>query len=252
MSVSYIDGAGALRQRKLSSGDGTTESPDVFSFSDGTTHERLGNIDDSPINAPNDSGTLSSVMRGFWKSLGSESDSLNPIGSIHAKLRALTGGFGLLGDTAARSGSLLAMIKFLSESFEFSFTESQTTNAVNISTTFTTLIAFDCRGKNILGAQLENTGSTALSELRIQARFHSDSNIWNTIASTSADFGTNNGKQSNNPNAEIIDSSSNIISIPSGGDGWFRMRCSGMESIRIQAKVTSGSTTMSASGITEK
>ncbi|MBW4478647.1 MAG: hypothetical protein KME54_17745 [Tolypothrix brevis GSE-NOS-MK-07-07A] len=297
MSVSYIDGSGALRQRKSASGDGTTGDPDVFSFADQGTYDRLGETNNSPINSPSDNGTIASIIRGLWQNLlgdatdassatgsihaklrlliadtigatsdalsvtgtlmarlralaeglGTTSDTASSTGSIHAKLRSL----GITGDTAARSGSLMAMVRSVAETF---FLEAQTASAVTITTILTTVITFDCRGKNTLGVQLQNTGATALSGLQVQARFNSALTIWNAVASTTADFTTSNGKTANNGSAEIINSgvsSGTIITIPAGGNGWFRMRCEGMESVRIQAQVASGSTTMTASGIVE-
>lgn len=257
MSIPYIDGSGALRKRKTTSGDGTDANPDIFSFSDTGTYERLGDSSSSPINSPNDDGTLSSVIRGLWQNLlGSNLDSSDPAGSIHAKLRsliadtiglitdnasltgslmarlrALVQGIGLLEDASTQSGSLLSMVRYLAES---NFVESQTVNAITVDTSLTTIIAFDCRGKNVLGVQLENIGNTDLSALQIQVRFHSNSPIWNTI-----------------DNIEVIDGSENLNGISSGSDGWFRLYCNGIESARIQSSVASGSTSILAYGIAE-
>ncbi|OKH14860.1 hypothetical protein NIES592_08260 [Fischerella major NIES-592] len=252
MSVPYIDGSGAIRQRKSASGDGTNTDPDVFSFADQGTYDRLGTTSDSPISTPTANGTLSAVIRGLWQNLlGTASEASSPTGSIHAKLRSLADVIGAISDAAARSGSLMAMLRSLAES---NFVESQTATNVTIGTSLTTVITFDCRGKSTLGVQLQNTGSEALSALQVQARFNSNLNIWNTIASTNADFTTSNGKQGNNASTEIINSgvsSGTMITIPGGGDGWFRMRCNGMESVRIQAQVASGTTTMLSHGIAE-
>lgn len=277
MSIPYVDGSGAIRQRKSASGDGTNTDPDVFSFADQGTYDRLGTTSDSPISTPTANGTLSAVIRGLWQNLlGTASEASSPTGSIHAKLRsliadtvgltsdalsttgtlmarlrALAEGLGTASDAAASSGSLMAMLRFLAES---NFVESQTASAVTVGTSLTTVITFDCRGKSALGVQLQNTGSTALSALQVQARFNSNLNIWNTIASTNADFTTSNGKQGNNSSTEIINSGvsgGTIVTIPGGGDGWFRMRCNGMESVRIQAQVASGTTTMLSHGIAE-
>jgi hypothetical protein len=271
-SVPYIDGSGAQRQRNLASGDGTTTTPDIFSFADQGTYDRLGANNDSPISTPTATGSLGAIIRGLWQNmLGNASEASSPTGSIHAKLRSLadvigtisdaassTGSLhaklrslGATGDAATRSGSLMAMLRFLAES---NFVESQTATAVTVGTSLATVITFDCRGKSTLGVQLQNTGSTALSALQVQARFNSNLNIWNTIASTNADFTTSNGKQGNNASTEIINSgvsSGTIMTIPGGGDGWFRMRCDGMESVRIQAQVASGTTTMLSYGIVE-
>ncbi|MBN3993838.1 MAG: hypothetical protein HWQ36_25990 [Nostoc sp. NMS2] len=298
MSVPYIDGSGALRQRKSASGDGTTGDPDVFSFADQGTYDRLGAISDSPISTPTTSGSLASVIRGLWQNmLGTASDASSPTGSIHAKLRSLiadtvgatsdalstTGslmarvrtlseGLGTVSDAAsstgsihaklrslgasqdaaASSGSLMAMLRFLAES---KFLESQTASAVTVSTSLTTVITFDCRGKRTLGVQLQNTGGLiALSALQVQARFNSSLSIWNTIASTNADFTTNNGKTANNTSAEIINSAvsgGTIPTLPANGTAYFRMHCEGMESVRIQAQVAMSSTTVLAHGIME-
>lgn len=272
MSVPYIDGSGALRQRKNASGDGTNADPDVFSFADQGTYDRLGTTSDFPISSPTATGTLAALIRGLWQNiLGAASDASSPTGSIHAKLRnfadiigtvsdaaSVTGSIhaklrslGVSGDVAARSGSLMAMIRTVAEA---DFVESQTASAVTVSTSLTTVITFDCRGKSTLGVQLQNTGSTALSALQVQARFNSNSGTYYTIASTNADFTTSNGKQGNNGSAEIINSgvsSGTIVALPANGNGWFRMRCDGMESVRIQAQVGSGNTTMQAHGIAE-
>jgi hypothetical protein len=201
-SVPYIDGSGALRQREISTGDGTTVNPDRFTFSDQGTYDRLGATNDSPISTPTTIGSLGAIIRGLWQNtLGATSDASSPTGSIHAKLRSLADAIGAISDTAARSGSLMAMLRFLAES---NFVESQTASAVTVGTSLTTVITFDCRGKKTLGVQLQNTGSTALSSLQVQARFNSNLSIWNTIASTNADFTTNNGKQNNNASTEII------------------------------------------------
>ena len=204
MSVPYIAGDGALRQRKSASGDGTTADPDVFSFSDQGTYDRVGEVGDAPIAAPTTSGTLAGVIRGFWR------DMLSQI-----------------------------------------FIESQTPSAVTVATALTTLITFDCRGKSTLGVQLQNTGAVALSGLQVQARFNSSLSIWNAIASTTADFTTNNGETANNASTEIISSGGTIVTIPASGNAWFRMHCEGIESVRIQAQVASGNTTMLAHGIVE-
>jgi hypothetical protein len=298
MPVPYIDGSGALRQRQSASGDGTTTNPDVFSFADQGTYDRLGETTASPITTPIATGTLASVIRGLWQNmLGSASDSSSSTGSIHAKLRSLiadtigltsdalsttgslmarlrtlseglgttsdttssTGSIhaklrslGASGDTAASSGSLMAMLRFLAES---KFVESQTASAVTVGTSLTTVITFDCRGKKTLGMQLQNTGGVmALSALQVQTRFNSSLSIWNTIASTNADFTTSNGKTANNASAEIINSavsSGTIPTLSANGTAYFRMHCEGMESVRIQAQVASGTTTMLAHGIVE-
>lgn len=228
MSVPYIDGSGALRQRQSASGDGTNADPDVFSFADQGTYDLLGTQADAPITTPTTTGTLQSLIRGLWQNmLGAVSDASSPTGSIHAKLRSLA---------------------------ESRFTESQTASAVTVGTSLTTVITFDCRGKSTLAVQLQNTGGIALSGLQVQARFNSVLTIWNTIASVDADFTTNNGKTANNGSTEIINSGvsgGTIVTIPAGGNGWFRMRCNGMESVRIQAQVGATSTTMPAYGIAE-
>jgi hypothetical protein len=269
MSVPYIDGSGAIRQRKSASGDGTNADPDVFSFADQGTYDRLGTTSDSPSptgsihaklrsliadtvgltsDALSATGTLMARLRALAEGLGTASDAADSTGSIHAKLRSL----GATGDAAAQSGSLMAMLRFLAES---NFGESQTASAVTVGTSLTTVITFDCRGKSTLGVQLQNTGGlTALSGLQVQARFNSGLSIWNTIASTNADFTTNNGKQANNSSAEIINSgvsSGTIVNLPANESGWFRMRCEGMESVRIQAQVAMMSTTILAHGIAE-
>ena len=350
MPVPYIAGDGSLRQRQSASGDGTTTNPDVFSFSDQGTYDRLGATSDAPINTPTTIGTLQSLIRGLWQNmlgatsdassatgsihaklrnfadtigtsadalsvtgslmakiralsegLGTASDASSATGSIHAKLRSLivdtvglttdalstTGSLmarlrtlseglgiasdvastagsihaklrsflstlGAIGDAALSSGSVMAMLRFLAES---KFVESQTASAVTVGTGLTTVITFDCRGKNTLGVQLQNTGGLiALSALQVQARFNSSSGTYYTIASTNADFTTSNGKQGNNGSAEIINSgvsSGTIVALPANGNGWFRMRCNGMESVRIQAQVAMTSTTMLAYGIAE-
>jgi hypothetical protein len=293
-SVPYIDGSGALRQREISTGNGTTENPDKFTFSDQGTYDRLGDTNASPISTPTATGSLGAVIRGLWQNmLGTTSDASSPTGSIHAKLRSLisdtvgltsdalsttgslmarlralaeglgtasdtassTGSIhaklrslGVTGDAAARSGSLMAMVRTLAEA---NFVE-QTASAVTVGTSLTTVITFDCRGKSTLGVQLQNTGGVALSGLQVQARFNSGLSIWNAIASTEADFTTSNGKQANNASTEIINSSGTITTIPAGGAAWFRMHCEGMESVRIQAQVTSGTTAMLAHGIGEQ
>ena len=228
MSVPYVDGSGALRQRKSASGDGSTDDPDVFSFSDQGTYDRLGEATASPITTPTDTGSLGSIIRGLWQNmLGTASDASSRTGSIHAKLRALA---------------------------EANFLESQTALPATVGTSLTTVITIDCRGKSTLGVQLQNTGAVALSGLQVQARFNSTLSIWNSIASTTADFTTGNGKTANNASAEIISSGvsgGTIDTIPAGGSAWFRMRCNGMESVRIQAQVASGTTTVLAHGIAE-
>jgi hypothetical protein len=297
MSVPYIDGSGALRQRKSASGDGTTGDPDVFSFADQGTYDRLGETTASPIATPTTTGSLGAVIRGLWQNmLGTASDASSPTGSIHAKLRSLivdtvgltsdalsttgslmarlrtlseglgttsdaassTGSIhaklqslGTQGDAAASSGSLMAMLRFVAES---RFVESQTASAATVNTSLTTVITFDCRGRRTLGVQLQNTGAVALSGLQIQARFNSSLSIWNTIASTNADFTTSNSKTANNASAEIINSavsSGTIPTLPANGTAYFRMHCEGMESVRIQATVAASSTTMLAHGVNE-
>lgn len=294
MSVPYIDGSGALRQRKSASGDGTNADPDVFSFSDQGTYDRLGEINNSPTSSPSDNGTIASVIRGLWQNLlGDATDASSPTGSIHAKLRSLiadTLGFtsdalsttgslmarlralaeglgttsdtasatgsihaklrslGVIGDAAASSGSLMAMLRFVAES---KFTELQTASAVTVSASLTTVLTFDCRGKSTLGIQLQNTGATPLSALQIQGRFNSSLSIWNSIASITADFTTNSGKTANNSSADIISSGGTLPAIPSGTSAWLRFRCNGFESVRIQAQVATGTTTMLAHGIAE-
>jgi hypothetical protein len=275
MSVPYIDGSGALRQRKAASGDGSNADPDNFTFADIGTYERLGDIDAAPLSTPIANGSIGAVIRGFWNAIGNNNDLASFTGSVHAKLRSLidvigtttdalsatgtlmsrlrvlTEGLGVAADTASRTGSVHAKLRSLAE---INYIESQTANAITIATTLTVVNSFDCRGKKILGVQLQNTGSTALSGLQVQMRFNNALTIWNTIASTDADFTTNNGKQSNNSNTEIISSGvsgGTIITIPAGGTAWFRVRCEGMESLRIQAVVASGGTTMLAHGIAE-
>ncbi len=351
MSVPYIAGDGSLRQRKNASGDGTSADPDVFSFADQGTYDRLGSISDAPITTPTTPGTLGAVIRGLWQNmlgttaeassstgsihaklrnfadivgtatdalsvtgnlmsriralseglgttsdatsatgsihaklrslivdtlgtvsdalsttgtlmarlralsegLGTASDAASNTGSIHAKLRALLANtLGAIGDTAASNGSLMAMLRFVAEA---RFVESQTPSAVTVGTGLTTVITFDCRGKTTLGVQLQNTGGLIpLSGLQVQARFNSSSVTYYTIASTNTDFTTGNAKQSNNGSAEIINSgvsSGTIVTLPANGNGWFRMRVNGMESVRIQAQVAMTSTTMLAYGIAE-
>ncbi|MBO3459949.1 hypothetical protein G7B40_040190 [Aetokthonos hydrillicola Thurmond2011] len=302
MSVPYVAGDGSIRQRKNSSGNGTSDDPDIFSFSDQGTYDRLGTASDSPITTPTATGTLGAVIRGLWQNmlgaasdassstgsihaklrnfadvigtaadalsttgsvmarlrtlsegLGTASDASSNTGSIHAKLRSLIANtVGAIGDASLSSGSLMAMVRFLAES---NFAESQTSSAVTVDTSLTTVITFDCRGKSTLGVQLQNTGTVALSALQVQARFNSSSGTYYTIASTNADFTTSNGKQSNNGSAEIINSgvsSGTIVALSASTTAWFRMRCDGMDSVRIQAQVAATSTTMLAYGIAEK
>ena len=249
MSVPYIDGSGALRQRKSASGDGTNADPDLFSFADQGTYDRLGEISNSPISTPTSSGTLAAVIRGLWQNmLGTTSDAASSTGSIHAKLRSL----GATGDAALSSGSLMAMVRVLAEA---NFVESQTASAVTVGTSLTTVITFDCRGKKTLGVQLQNTGGViALSGLQVQARFNSSSATYYAIASTNADFTSSNGKTANNASTEIISSSvsgGTIVTLPAGSTAWIRMHCEGMESVRIQAQVAASTTTILAYGIVE-
>jgi hypothetical protein len=217
----------------------------------GSIHAKLRSLIADTIGATSDAlsttGSLMARLRALAEGLGTTSDAASSMGSIHAKLRSL----GVTGDAAASSGSLMAMVRSLAEA---NFTESQTASAVTITTSLTTLLTFDCRGKKALGVQLQNTGSTALSALQVQARFNSGLSIWNTIASIDADFTTGNGKQANNASTEVISSGvsgGTIVTIPAGGTAWFRMHCEGMESVRIQAIVASGTTTMLAHGIVE-
>jgi hypothetical protein len=125
---------------------------------------------------------------------------------------------------------------------------SETVATVSVGTALTTLLTFDTRAFNYLSFEVNN-GATPLAECQVQAKYADASNIWNPKTFGATEYTTGVGKQSGNNRISIIEASGNLNILAANASGWVEIDCSRYASVRLQARVTSGTSTVITRGV---
>lgn len=124
------------------------------------------------------------------------------------------------------------------------------TTAITITTTLTTVITVDVRGWKRLNLQIQNLGATALNAFSVQGRYNSGlGSFYNPRAAATADFTTGRALQTGNATAFVFDASADLTVLAATTSGWIELNVEKYESIRIQARVATGTTTMRIDGV---
>jgi len=113
------------------------------------------------------------------------------------------------------------------------------TSGVAIGVSLATLITVDVRNFDFLSVEITN-GVVALAECQVQAKYHSGSSVWHPKTFGATEYTTGSGKQSGNSRITIIEASGNLNILGVNASGWVEIDCSRYESIRLQARVVSG------------
>lgn len=121
--------------------------------------------------------------------------------------------------------------------------------AVTVNTSLTTVITVDVRSYSSLNLQIQNTGATALNAFSVQGRYNSSLSTYNPRAASTADFTTGRALQTGNPTAFVYDASADLTTLAGSTNGWLELNVERYESIQIQCRVASGSTTVRIDGI---
>lgn len=161
----------------------------------------------------------------------------------------------LLGETneaaaaspAATSG-IHGLLAGLWQAFNDSLYKEFNPSAVTVGTSLTTVIEVDIRRFNHLSIEVNN-GATALVECQVQARYNSSSFGWNPKTFGSAEYTTGSGKQSGNSRISIIEASGDLNTLSVSTSGWVEIDCSRYESVRLQARVSAGTSDVTCRAI---
>lgn len=121
--------------------------------------------------------------------------------------------------------------------------------AVTVGTSLTTVITIDVRSYRKLNLQIQNSGATALNAFSVQGRYNSSLSTYNPRAASTADFTTGRALQTGNPTAFVYDASGDLTVLAGSTNGWVELNVERYESIQIQCRVASGSTTVRIDGI---
>lgn len=253
-TTSYIDGDG-LKQNRAVRGDGGAVSP----FEAYVVDADLNNATGSQSQAPASKSTLTStgttpysmlqLLKGILINTGSSGSSqtqysdgasaATPTGTV---AMAKTSGGTVSAVSVDASGSLLVSTN--NNYSEFS------SGSVSVGTTAATVITVDVRNFRRMNIQIQNTGSTALAAFSVQGRYHSSlGGLYNPRAASTSDFTTNRAIQTGNATAFVYDASADLTTLAGSSNGWLELNVERYESVRIQAQVASGSTTLKIDGI---
>lgn len=205
--------------------------PGTLTSTDTVVQGRLGGTNSTPAALPTADTSLNGVIKGFWLDVSTRFLSL----------------FGGLTDAASSTGSLMARLRKIAEPV---FSSPVDIASVSVTTTTSTIAEIVTADWDYLTLWIQNTGTVALNELKIEAGISATllfkyAYLAGTASSTSYSTGT--GRQSGNSLIPII-FANNLPAIAAGGDGFVEIDVRRYQRIRLQASVASGSTTVAING----
>lgn len=120
-----------------------------------------------------------------------------------------------------------------------------TASNVSVGTSDTTLITVDVRGKSRLGVTVYNeSGGSALNSFRVLARYHNAFTFYFPEATDAAAFTTNSADSTGNSTALVRKANQSPVTLAADAYAWIRLNVEGIESVRLDASVASGTATV--------
>lgn len=230
----------ALTTRKYVTGDNNVEDCAVDVTAGVVTFARINPELEARVGATSataattDTGTFSLIQ--LFKRLLQRVTTL--IGLLPAELDA-SGGLKVAIVAGASSGGGVSSAEFV------------TASPVAITTSDTDILTIDVKGYSRVGFIVQNVGATALNSFRIAVRYNSTFSFYFPEATDAAAFTSGSSDQTGNATALIRKANQSPVTLGAGQYAWIRLNVEGVESIKLDAKVASGSTTVSIWGVKE-
>lgn len=184
--------------------------------------------------------------KNYYKDVEGDGTNLNPdLSSVIIKTNQTTGGVtGTSTSGQNKDGNILETLHFLANNPIGRYQRVPlTTSSVNTSSTLTLILEIICPPYQSLSLRIHNRGTGALTALEVRGfesiDFPDDFAI---LASTTANYTTGNGKQSNNTLIPLVDSSGTLPAIPANGKAGILINIRYFHKIRILASVPTGAT----------
>lgn len=157
---------------------------------------------------------------------------------------------GLNSATPNKDGNIIQVLRYISNNLNSGSKSANFALATTaVETTLTTIANIICADYQAISLRLSNTGSVDLNGLEIQGFEAADFAFdYQLIASSSASYTTNSGKQSGNSLIPVVDSSGTLPALPASQKAGILINCKYFQRIRLQATVASGTTNIEIAG----